>query len=175
MLGVSHSSGLGDPGPVQWPLALCLMLTWILVFLCVLKGIRSSGKVRGNAWGQQGGHASRARPSQAKPSHALAQVLYFTATFPYLVILILIIHGATLKGSLDGVRFYLSSDWKELQSAQVTLRRDQGSARWQQYPLSRGRVGSPAVLPTPSCPRCGVMQPHRSSTRWASASGHCAP
>ncbi|NXK99565.1 SC6A7 protein, partial [Mesembrinibis cayennensis] len=90
VLGVTHSSGLGDPGPVQWPLALCLLAAWILVFLCMLKGIRSSGKVA-----------------------------YFTATFPYLVILILIIRGATLDGSLNGVRFYLSSDWSRLQSAQV--------------------------------------------------------
>ncbi|NXT56851.1 SC6A7 protein, partial [Pluvianellus socialis] len=90
VLGVTHSSGLGDPGPVRWPLALCLLAAWFLVFLCMLKGIRSSGKV-----------------------------VYFTATFPYLVILILIIRGATLDGSLDGVRFYLSSDWSRLQSAQV--------------------------------------------------------
>ncbi|NXV52918.1 SC6A7 protein, partial [Uria aalge] len=90
VLGVTHSSGLEDPGPVQWPLALCLLAAWILVFLCMLKGIRSSGKV-----------------------------VYFTATFPYLVILILIIRGATLEGSLNGVRFYLSSDWSRLQSAQV--------------------------------------------------------
>uniref|UniRef100_A0A672V1R8 Transporter n=1 Tax=Strigops habroptila TaxID=2489341 RepID=A0A672V1R8_STRHB len=90
VLGVTHSSGLGDPGTVQWPLALCLLAAWTLVFLCMLRGIRSSGKV-----------------------------VYFTATFPYLVILILIIRGATLDGSLDGVRFYLSSDWSRLQSAQV--------------------------------------------------------
>ncbi|NXO60296.1 SC6A7 protein, partial [Aramus guarauna] len=90
VLGVTHSSGLGDPGPVRWPLALCLLTAWVLVFLCTLKGIRSLGKA-----------------------------LYFTATFPYLIVLILIIRGATLDGSLDGIRFYLSSDWSRLQSAQV--------------------------------------------------------
>ncbi|NXT44978.1 SC6A7 protein, partial [Pelecanoides urinatrix] len=90
VLGVTHSSGLEDPGPVQWPLALCLLVAWILVFLCMLKGIRSSGKA-----------------------------VYFTAPFPYLVILILIIRGATLDGSLNGIRFYLSLDWSRLQSAQV--------------------------------------------------------
>ncbi|XP_042312769.1 sodium-dependent proline transporter-like [Sceloporus undulatus] len=90
VLGVTHSSGLGDPGPVRWPLALCLLLAWIVIFLCTLKGIRSSGKV-----------------------------VYFTATFPYLVILVLIIRGATLEGSIDGVRFYLSTDWSRLGSAQV--------------------------------------------------------
>ncbi|NWU71524.1 SC6A7 protein, partial [Pterocles burchelli] len=90
VLGVTHSSGLGDPGAVRWPLALCLLVAWTLVFLCMLKGIRSSGKV-----------------------------VYVTATFPYLVLLILIVQGAMLDGSLDGVRFYLSSDWRRLRSAQV--------------------------------------------------------
>nr|XP_025973394.1 sodium-dependent proline transporter-like [Dromaius novaehollandiae] len=90
VLGVTHSSGLGDPGAVRWPLALCLLAAWAVVFLCMLKGIRSSGKV-----------------------------VYFTATFPYLVLLILLIRGATLDGSIDGVCFYLSSDWSKLQSAQV--------------------------------------------------------
>lgn len=40
-----NSEGLHDPGPVRWPLALCLLAAWILIFLCMLKGIRSSGKV----------------------------------------------------------------------------------------------------------------------------------
>ncbi|XP_068122599.1 sodium-dependent proline transporter-like [Hyperolius riggenbachi] len=90
VLGVVHSTGLGDPGPVRWALALCLLAAWIIIFLCMLKGIRSSGKI-----------------------------VYFTATFPYFVLFVLIIRGATLEGSIDGVRFYLSADWKRLQSAQV--------------------------------------------------------
>lgn len=45
VLGVVNSEGLHDPGPVRWPLALCLLAAWILIFLCMLKGIRSSGKV----------------------------------------------------------------------------------------------------------------------------------
>ncbi|XP_072849442.2 sodium-dependent proline transporter isoform X3 [Pogona vitticeps] len=90
VLGVVHSSGLGDPGPVRWPLALCLLLAWTVLFLCLLKGIRSSGKV-----------------------------VYVTATFPYVVIVVLIIRGATLEGSLEGVCFYLSADWSRLWSARV--------------------------------------------------------
>ncbi|XP_074906458.1 sodium-dependent proline transporter-like isoform X2 [Buteo buteo] len=90
VLGAMHSSGLRDPGAVQWPLALCLLAAWIIVFFCTLKGIHSSGKM-----------------------------VYVMAIFPYLVILTLIIWGATLDGSLDGIRFYLSLDWSRLQSAQV--------------------------------------------------------
>ena len=49
------------------------------------------------------------------------QVVYVTATFPYVVIVVLIIRGATLEGSLEGVRFYLSADWSRLWSARVGL------------------------------------------------------
>lgn len=45
VLGVVHSQGLHNPGPVRWPLALCLLAAWVIIFLCMLKGIRSSGKV----------------------------------------------------------------------------------------------------------------------------------
>ncbi|XP_028823475.1 sodium-dependent proline transporter isoform X2 [Denticeps clupeoides] len=90
VLGVVHSSGLDDPGPVRWPLALCLLFAWIIIFFCMLKGIHSSGKV-----------------------------VYVTATFPYVVLVVLIIRGATLEGSLQGVAFYLTPDWSQLASAQV--------------------------------------------------------
>ncbi|XP_034034550.1 sodium-dependent proline transporter isoform X2 [Thalassophryne amazonica] len=90
VLGVVHSEGLHDPGPVRWPLAVCLLAAWVIIFLCILKGIRSSGKV-----------------------------VYVTATFPYFVLLVLIIRGATLEGSLQGVAFYLTPDWGRLSNAQV--------------------------------------------------------
>ncbi|KAM9781712.1 sodium-dependent proline transporter isoform X1 [Syngnathus typhle] len=90
VLGVVNSAGLHDPGPVRWPLALCLLAAWVIVFLCMLKGIHSAGKV-----------------------------VYVTATFPYLILLVLIIRGATLQGSLQGIAFYLTPDWRRLTSAQV--------------------------------------------------------
>ena len=35
----------GDIGDINWQLALCLLLSWIIVFLCLMKGVKSSGKV----------------------------------------------------------------------------------------------------------------------------------
>ena len=52
-------------------------------------------------------------------NHFILQVVYFTATFPYVVLFILMIRGATLDGSLDGVIFYLNPDIEKLKDPQV--------------------------------------------------------
>lgn len=45
--------------------------------------------------------------------------MYFTATSPYLLMLILLIRGVTLEGAAEGLKFYLLPDWSKLQEAQV--------------------------------------------------------
>ena len=43
---ISH--GLYELGAVRWHLCLCLLLAWIVVYLCIMKGIKTSGKVLEN-------------------------------------------------------------------------------------------------------------------------------
>lgn len=50
----------------------------------------------------------------------VVQVVWVTATFPYLVLLILLIRGATLPGAWRGVVFYLKPDWEKLLSTTVS-------------------------------------------------------
>ena len=45
MLRQDQSNGIDDPGEVLWDLCLCLLLAWIIVYLCLIKGVKSSGKV----------------------------------------------------------------------------------------------------------------------------------
>ncbi|XP_047195279.1 sodium- and chloride-dependent neutral and basic amino acid transporter B(0+)-like [Hippoglossus stenolepis] len=79
-VALQRSSGLDETGPIVWHLALCLLLTSILVAAALFKGIKSYGKV-----------------------------LYFTALFPYVVILILLIRGVTLEGAAEGIAYYIGS------------------------------------------------------------------
>lgn len=48
------------------------------------------------------------------------QVAYFTATFPYVMLTVLVVRGATLEGSLDGILYFLVPKWKKLASPDVS-------------------------------------------------------
>ena len=63
MLGVNGKSW-SNMGGIRWELVGCLTLAWIVIAACLIKGIKSSGKV-----------------------------VYFTAIFPYIILLILFIRG----------------------------------------------------------------------------------
>ncbi|XP_064645225.1 sodium- and chloride-dependent glycine transporter 2-like [Lineus longissimus] len=87
---LGQSDGLENMGQIRWQLALCLLLAWVVIFLCLVKGIKSSGKV-----------------------------VYFTATFPYVVLIILLVRGCTLEGAIEGIKFYVTPDFARLANAKV--------------------------------------------------------
>nr|XP_002741096.1 PREDICTED: sodium- and chloride-dependent glycine transporter 1-like [Saccoglossus kowalevskii] len=84
------SDGIDDMGKMRWQLTLCLVLAWVVVFLCLIRGIKSSGKV-----------------------------VYVTATFPYVVLLILLIRGLTLPGASKGIDFYMTPQWELLMKPKI--------------------------------------------------------
>uniref|UniRef100_A0A8C0GFJ6 Sodium- and chloride-dependent glycine transporter 1 n=1 Tax=Chelonoidis abingdonii TaxID=106734 RepID=A0A8C0GFJ6_CHEAB len=84
------SDDIGNLGEVQLPLLGCLGISWVVVFLCLFKGVKSSGKV-----------------------------VYFTATFPYVVLTILFVRGITLEGAVTGIMFYLTPQWDKILDAKV--------------------------------------------------------
>lgn len=47
------------------------------------------------------------------------QVVYITATMPYVVLFVLLIRGVTLPGSMEGIKAYLHIDFKRLNNLEV--------------------------------------------------------
>ncbi len=85
------SPGMEQLGSVQWELAGTLLLSWALVYACIFKGVKTSGKA-----------------------------VYFTAIFPYVMLLILFVRGITLPGASKGLKFYMEADFQRLLDGQVT-------------------------------------------------------
>ncbi|XP_011173559.1 sodium- and chloride-dependent transporter XTRP3 [Solenopsis invicta] len=81
-----------DGQGLKWWIVLCLLLSWIVVFFIVMKGIQSSGKV-----------------------------VYFTSMFPYLVLTIFFIRGITLKGAGAGLAHMYTPKVEKLAEPMVWL------------------------------------------------------
>lgn len=84
-LDISH--GIGYP---SLPLTAYLFAAWIIVFLIIVKGVKSSGRAA-----------------------------YFLAMFPYVIILALLIRAVTLDGALKGILYFLTPQWDQLLNPKV--------------------------------------------------------
>ncbi|XP_055854041.1 sodium-dependent nutrient amino acid transporter 1 isoform X1 [Episyrphus balteatus] len=79
--------GIGYP---NWPLVLGLFVSWIMIYLLIIRGVKSSGKAS-----------------------------YFLAIFPYIVMIILLIRAVTLEGSADGIIYFIKPQWEKILSPKV--------------------------------------------------------
>ncbi|XP_069329619.1 sodium- and chloride-dependent transporter XTRP3 isoform X4 [Eulemur rufifrons] len=79
------SPSIQESGAVQWELALCLILAWLMVYLCILRGTESTGKV-----------------------------VYFTALLPYCVLIIYLGRGLTLRGATNGLIYMFTPKVEQL-------------------------------------------------------------
>ncbi|XP_052809265.1 sodium- and chloride-dependent glycine transporter 1-like [Mya arenaria] len=89
---LAKSRGINDLGSVQLHLLGCMALGWLLVFLCLWKGVKSLGKV-----------------------------VYVTATLPYVLLTVLLIRGVTLDGAVDGIKHYIYPDFSKLLKRQIWI------------------------------------------------------
>ncbi|XP_077459435.1 sodium- and chloride-dependent GABA transporter 2-like [Stigmatopora argus] len=96
-----------DLGGFRWELVLCLLLSWIICYFCVWKGVKSTGKV-----------------------------VYFTATFPYVMLAVLLVRGLTLPGAIDGIKFYVYPEPSRLADPQVWM--DAGTQIFYSYAICIG-------------------------------------
>lgn len=92
VLHLHESRGIDDLGPPRWQLTSCLLLVIVLLYFSLWKGVKTSGKV-----------------------------VWITATMPYVVLFALLLRGITLPGALDGIKAYLSVDFRRLCEASVWI------------------------------------------------------
>ncbi|XP_055596972.1 sodium-dependent nutrient amino acid transporter 1-like isoform X2 [Uranotaenia lowii] len=85
----SLEQGIGIP---DLKLVLCLLASWLIIAIILIKGIRSTGKAS-----------------------------YFLALFPYVIISILFVHSCSLKGAWNGISFFLTPKWESLFTAKVWM------------------------------------------------------
>uniref|UniRef100_A0A8W7P4X4 Transporter n=1 Tax=Anopheles coluzzii TaxID=1518534 RepID=A0A8W7P4X4_ANOCL len=90
ILELDKSEGIHDLGAIKWDMALCLLAVYLICYFSLWKGISTSGKV-----------------------------VWFTALFPYAVLLILLVRGITLPGSAEGILYYLRPNFDVIYNAEV--------------------------------------------------------
>jgi solute carrier family 6 GABA transporter-like protein 1 len=93
---LSITDDLAQPGGIQLHLLVTLFIAWILVYFVIYRGLHQSGKI-----------------------------IWFTATFPYVILAILFGYGISLSGSKDGILYYVTPKWDRLLDSKV--RRQEGS------------------------------------------------
>lgn len=71
-----------------------------------------------------------------------SQVVYITATFPFIMLLVLLIRGVTLPGAAEGIKFYLYPDISRLADPQVW--NQEWGVGW--FPAQRGMVEGDMVV-----------------------------
>ncbi|KAM4687981.1 sodium- and chloride-dependent transporter XTRP3 [Discoglossus pictus] len=86
------SPSISDNGTIQWEQAVCLVLAWFAVYLCILRGPESTGKV-----------------------------VYVTALLPYLVLLIYLVRGLTLHGAVNGLAFMFTPKLEQLSNPKTWI------------------------------------------------------
>ncbi|XP_059801271.1 sodium-dependent neutral amino acid transporter B(0)AT3-like isoform X3 [Hypanus sabinus] len=77
---------------LQWRMVVCLVAAWLVLYLCVIRGFESFGKA-----------------------------IYFTATFPYFILLILLVRSLTLPGATNGLIYLITPDLTVLSQPRVWL------------------------------------------------------
>ncbi|VDL64107.1 unnamed protein product [Nippostrongylus brasiliensis] len=84
------SSGFTDIGALNWYLGICVLLSWVAVFLCLFQGVKSSGKV-----------------------------VYVVVVLPFIIMTVLLARLLTLEGSLVALIHFLRPDWNSLKDLHV--------------------------------------------------------
>lgn len=84
------SENISEPGGIVPMMAVCLLISYVVIYFSMWKGLRSTSKI-----------------------------IFVTVPLPYLLLTIFLIKGATLDGSGDGLRYLFVPDWSKLGNLKV--------------------------------------------------------
>ena len=87
---LQRTESISDTGRIVPLIAISLLISYILVYFTIWKGVESTGKI-----------------------------VYVTAPLPYLLLLILLIRGLTLDGAKSGIVYLFYPDWSKLANFKV--------------------------------------------------------
>ncbi|XP_051277671.1 sodium- and chloride-dependent GABA transporter ine isoform X1 [Dicentrarchus labrax] len=87
---LEKTSGIEEAGGLRWELFGYLFISWVIVYLCIFKGVKSTGKV-----------------------------VYFTAVFPYFILFALLINNVQLPGAKNGILYFVTPVWSKLFEVKV--------------------------------------------------------
>lgn len=89
---LQSSVSVDQPEVFNWHVAIALIIAWVLIYMCMVKGITESG-----------------------------YVIYVTAIFPYVVLIIFFFRGITLKGASAGLHHLFTPRWERLADPTVWM------------------------------------------------------
>jgi len=81
---LDHAQGY-QLGGVRWPVLGAMVLSWVLIYLCLFRGVK---------W--------------------VSKVVLLTVPLPWIMLVILTVRGLTLPGAATGLQFYLEPHWGKL-------------------------------------------------------------
>jgi NSS family neurotransmitter:Na+ symporter len=86
------SEGPMQLGGIVWPLAIAALVTWVIIYFITRWGTKSVGAV-----------------------------VKWTVPLPYLLLIVLLVHGLMQQGSMEGLLFYLTPTWDILKNPEVWM------------------------------------------------------
>lgn len=75
------TTSMGEGSTFQWQVAVCTVITWVLVYFCMYKGVKSS-----------------------------SYVVWVTVPLPIIFVFVMVCNGLTLKNSDQGIRMYIKGE-----------------------------------------------------------------